>query len=106
METTNKDRLILLHCIVERKKIDVGQIIQREISACTFKPKGCLFFPSLIFDLCLGARVEVNSSDEILPNTATISTTAIKRFSYPTSKPPPGPVPPENQAGDSLVAVQ
>ena len=50
--------------------------------------------------------MEVNSSDEILPNTAAISTTTITRFSYPTSKPLLGLVPPQNQAGDSLAAVQ
>ena len=44
VETVNKDRLTLLHCILEGKKINVGQIIQREISACSFKPKGCCSF--------------------------------------------------------------
>ena len=55
VETVNKDMLILLHCILEGKKIDVGQVIQQEMSACSFKPKGCLFFPTLISELCLRA---------------------------------------------------
>ena len=70
----NKDKLILLHYILERKSINIGNIIQREISACAFKPKGCLFFSSLITDLCLRACVDVTSNDEILANTGAIST--------------------------------
>ena len=91
VETVNKARLVLLHCIIEGKNINVGQIIQREIYAYSFKPKGCLFFPSLISELCLKSGVDVNSSDEILPNTAAISTIAIKRFSSHASKPAAGP---------------
>ena len=44
IETVNKERLVLLHCILEGKRVNIGQLIQREISACAFKPKGCLFF--------------------------------------------------------------
>ena len=87
IETINKDRLLLLHCILEGRRINVGQIIQRENLACAFKPKGCLFFPSLITELCLRAGIDTNSNDEILPNTAAISTKAIKRFTFSASKP-------------------
>ena len=72
VETVNKARLVLLHCIIEGMKVNVGQIIQREISAYSCKPKGCLFFPSLIYELCLksgddvNSRDDVNSSDELL----------------------------------------
>ena len=87
IETINKDRLLLLHCILEGWRINVGQIIQREISACAFKPKGRLFSPSLITELCLRAGVDTNSDDEILSNTNAISTKAIKRFTFSVSKP-------------------
>ena len=104
MQTINKDRLVLLHCILEGKKIDVGRIIQREISACAFKQKGRLFFPTLISELCLRAGVEVNSNDEILPNMAAISTTTIKRFSHTTPKSPAGPAGTSSQQQEGLAA--
>ena len=56
------------------------------MSSCSIKLKGCLFFPTLISELCLRAGVKVKSSDEILPNAIAISTTAIKHFSYHASK--------------------
>ena len=86
IETVNKERLILLHYILEGKEVNVGKLIQKEISACAFKPKGCLYFPSLITELCLRSGVDVTSNDEILANTAAISTIAIKRFSSEVPK--------------------
>lgn len=81
IESVSKERMALLHFILEGKEVNVGKLIQREISTCAFKTKGCLYFPSLITDLCLRSGVDVNSNDEILANTAAISTIAIRRFS-------------------------
>ncbi|KAL5570296.1 hypothetical protein UlMin_026871 [Ulmus minor] len=106
IETVNRERLLLLHCILEGKSINVGGIIQKEISACAFKPKGCLFFSLLITELCLRAGVDINSSNEVLPNTAAISTMAIKRFFHSNSKHPQEQVPPPSQVGNSLLAIQ
>ncbi len=39
IETVSKDRLVLLHCILENKKINIGSLIEKEISVCAFKPK-------------------------------------------------------------------
>ena len=86
IETVNRERLVLLDCILGNKGINVGKLIQHEISSCAFKHKGCLFFPSLITELCLRTGVEVSSNDEILPNSGLIDTTAIKRFAIPASK--------------------
>ena len=61
IETMNKERLIMLHCILENKGVNIGRLIQREISACAFKPKGCLFFMSLITELCLQSGLEISS---------------------------------------------
>ena len=44
---------MLLYCILEGKKVSIGHLFQKEISACAFKSKGCLFFPSWINELCL-----------------------------------------------------
>ena len=86
IETINKERLILLHYILEGREVNVGKLVQREIYACAFKHKGCLFFPSLITNLCLRSEVDVTANDEILANIAAISTIAIKRFSSEAPK--------------------
>ena len=87
IETVNKERLLLLHCILEGNSINVGKIVQREILGCNLKQKGCLFFSSLISELCVRTGVDISSTDEVLANTAAISTTAIKRFFQSTPKP-------------------
>ncbi|KAL5579151.1 hypothetical protein UlMin_011593 [Ulmus minor] len=87
IETVSKERLVLLDCILEKKGINVGKLIQQEISSCASKHKGCLFFPSLITELCLRTGVEVSSTDEMLLNSGMIDTNSIKRFTIPTSKP-------------------
>ena len=87
IETVNKERLLLLHCILEGYSINVGKIVQREILGCNLKQKGCLFFSSLISELCVRAGVDISSTDEVLANTAAISTTAIKRFFQSAPKP-------------------
>ena len=89
IETVSKERLVLLSFILEGKEISVGKLIQREISACAFKNKGYLFFPSLVTDLCLRSGVDVKATDEILSNTAAISTAAIKRFTSDSTKAAP-----------------
>ena len=93
IETIKKERLVLLYCILEGKKVNKGHLLQREISAFTFKSMGCLFFPSLITELCLRSGVEISSNDEILANTGAISIAAIKRFAIPSTKPMPSQVP-------------
>ena len=85
----SKKCLVLLYCILENKEVNIGKLIQREISTCAFKPKGCLFFPSLITELCLRSGFEISSSDEMLANTGATNTTAIKRFALPSVKPTP-----------------
>ena len=86
IETVNKERLVLLSFILEGKEINVGKLIQKEISACAFKNKGYLFFPSLVTHLCLRSGVDVKATDEVLNNTAAISTVAIKRFTSDSTK--------------------
>ena len=85
----SKERLVLLSFILEGREINVGKLIQREISACAFKHKGYLFFSSLVTDLCLRSGVDVKVTDEILTNTAAISIVAIKRFTSDATKSTP-----------------
>ena len=84
----------------------MGQIVQREILGCNLKQKGCLFFSSLISDLCVRAGVDISSTDEVLANTAAISTTAIKRFFQSTPKPQQEQLPMPSANKDLLSAVQ
>ena len=84
----------------------MGKIIQKEILGCNLKPKGCLFFSSLIYELCIRAGVNINSSDEVLTNTAAISTTAIKRFFQSTAKPQQEQTPPPSSTRELLSVIQ
>ena len=43
IKTVNRERLVLLDFILENRGVNVGQLIQQEISSCAFKHKGCLF---------------------------------------------------------------
>ena len=81
-------------------------MIEREIFACAFKPKGCLFFPSSITELCLRLGVEISSTDEMLHNTGAISITAIKGFAQPAGKSVPNEVPKSGASGDLAARIQ
>ena len=109
IKIVNKERLVLLYCILEGKKLNIGQLIQREIYTCAFKPNGGLFFPSLITELCLRSGLEISSSDEMLANTGAINTAAIKRFALPSTKLVPSQVPHSEQTrgtGELATKVQ
>lgn len=86
LETVNKERLVLLYCILKEKKVDLGHIIEREIISCSFKPKGLLFFPSLITSLCLKSEVKTKLGEEVIANKGVIDCLAIKQFAGSTSK--------------------
>ena len=74
---------------MDGREVNVAKLVQKEISACAFKHKGYLFFPSLVTDLCLRFGVDVKATDKILANTAAISTIAIKRFTSKAAKSAP-----------------
>ena len=44
IKMVSKERLVLLHCILENKRINIGHLIEREIFACAFKLKGFYSF--------------------------------------------------------------
>ena len=96
----------MLHCILEGKSINVGRIVQKEILGCNLKQKGCLFFSSLISELCIRAGVDISSSDEVLANTTAISTTAIKIFFQSTPRPQQEQMPLLSSTRELLSAVQ
>ena len=106
IETVSKERLVLLDCILEKKGINVGKLIQQEISACASRQKGCLFFPSLITELCMRTGVEVSSADEMLLNSGMIDTNSIKRFAIPATKPSSEQATKSGDAGDISAQIQ
>ena len=73
---------------------------------CNLKHKGCLLFSSLISELCVRAGVDISSTDEVLANTAAISTTAIKIFFQSTPKPQQDQLPMPSANKDLVSSVQ
>ncbi|KAL5549974.1 hypothetical protein UlMin_000150 [Ulmus minor] len=106
IETVSKERLLLLDCILEKKGINVGKLIQKEISSCASRQKGCLFFPSLITELCMRTGVEVTSADKILLNSGMIDTNSIKRFTIPASRPGTEQATKSGDTGDISAQIQ
>ena len=106
VETVNKERLVLLDCILEKKGINVGKLVHQEISACASRQKGCLFFPSLITELCMRTGLEVSSADEMLLNLGMIDTNSIKRFAIPASKPSTEQATKSGDTGDISAQIQ
>lgn len=80
LETVDKDRLVLLGCILGGKKVNVGLIIEKQISECVFKGKNRLYFSSLITELFMMNGVEMKEGDEIIVNKGILDVNAIKRF--------------------------
>ncbi|XP_004514775.1 uncharacterized protein [Cicer arietinum] len=81
-QSVDKDRLLLLYCVVEGFSINVGKIIYDEIIACAFKKKKKerLLFPSLISDLCVRNGVRVEDDDEVVINREAIGLCDLERF--------------------------
>ncbi|PON78020.1 hypothetical protein PanWU01x14_023740 [Parasponia andersonii] len=74
----SKDRMLLLHSMLNGKSINVGRMIHSEIRACAAQKTGALFFPSLITRLCRNAPFLVN--EEKLHNTGEIDAIAVARI--------------------------
>ncbi|XP_061371435.1 uncharacterized protein LOC133314024 [Gastrolobium bilobum] len=80
-ETVNKERAILLSCILDGRPIDVGRIIQAEIVACSKTDTGYLFFPGLITQLCQEANVPIADDEERFQITEPITPYTTERVS-------------------------
>ena len=66
--TVDRRRLVLIQSIINKRTINVGEIILQEIYDCGKKDKSSLCFPSLISVLCIAAGVPVEATDEYTPN--------------------------------------
>ena len=69
----NKDRAILLYCLMTGKSLDVGKFISSHIVQCYKHQSMSLFFPSLITALCVAAGVQYGANEESLAPMAALT---------------------------------
>ena len=69
----NKDRAILLYCLMTGKSLDVGRFISSHIVQCYKHQSMSLFFPSLITALCVAAGVQYGPNEESLAPMAALT---------------------------------
>ncbi|MDU0333216.1 hypothetical protein RWU37_00390, partial [Enterococcus sp. 2CBP] len=62
--TVDRKRLVLIQTIINKRSINVGEIILCEIHDCGKKERGPLYFPNLISGLCIVVGVAVEDTDE------------------------------------------
>ena len=65
--TVDRKRLVLIQSIINKRTINVGEIILREIHECGKKDRGPMYFPCLITGLCVSAGVPIEETDEYTP---------------------------------------
>lgn len=77
LETMEKERLVLLHCILKEKETNMGDMIKQEISTWAMKKMGNLIFPCLIIKLCLQQGIEYNPGEGMEKNSGPIGMNCI-----------------------------
>lgn len=80
MEIVEKESLVLLHCILKGKKINVGEIIQKDISACAMRTKGKLIFPCLTIKLLQKSEIDYHGGEGLEKNLGAIDKACIQIF--------------------------
>ncbi|KAK8555236.1 hypothetical protein V6N12_009384 [Hibiscus sabdariffa] len=63
-QTIDRTRLVLIHTIITGYRINVGEILAKELAAACSNDKGILAFPCLISALCRQAAVPTSPSDK------------------------------------------
>ncbi|KAK8656815.1 hypothetical protein V6N13_098750 [Hibiscus sabdariffa] len=63
-QTVDRTRLLLIHTIITGYRVNVGEILAKELAAACTNDKGILAFPCLISALCRRAAVPTNPSDK------------------------------------------
>ncbi|KAK8684029.1 hypothetical protein V6N13_040066 [Hibiscus sabdariffa] len=63
-QTVDRTRLLLIHTILTGYKVNIGEIIAKELAAHCANDKGVLAFPCLISDLCRRANVPMFDNDK------------------------------------------
>ena len=62
----NKDRAVLLYCIVTGKSLDLGKFLSSHIMQCAKHNSMSLFYPSLIIALSATVGVQYGPNEESL----------------------------------------
>ncbi|KAK8600524.1 hypothetical protein V6N12_050377 [Hibiscus sabdariffa] len=63
-QTVDRTRLLLIHTIITGYRVNVGEILAKELAAACANDKGILAFPCLISALCRRAAVPTSPSDK------------------------------------------
>ncbi|KAK8518027.1 hypothetical protein V6N12_033019 [Hibiscus sabdariffa] len=66
-QTVDRTRLLLIHTIMTGYRINVGEILAKELAAACANDKGILAFPYLISALCRRAAVSTSQGDKYQP---------------------------------------
>ncbi|GMN28073.1 hypothetical protein TIFTF001_044193 [Ficus carica] len=83
----NKERAILLHCIMEGRNFDVGKLIQKQIGVCARRNSGGLWFPSLITQLCATHDVIIETHEPKEQPAAQITPMSLTRILQEDNEP-------------------
>ncbi|KAK8644471.1 hypothetical protein V6N13_123777 [Hibiscus sabdariffa] len=65
--TVDRTRLLLIHTILTGYRINIGEILAKELAAACANDKGILAFPCLIYALCRRAAVPTSPGDKYQP---------------------------------------
>ncbi|KAK8704653.1 hypothetical protein V6N13_048270 [Hibiscus sabdariffa] len=63
-QTVDRTRLVLIHTIITGYRVNIGEILAKELAAACSNDKGILAFPCLISALCRRAAVPTSPSDK------------------------------------------
>ncbi|KAK8605129.1 hypothetical protein V6N13_082585 [Hibiscus sabdariffa] len=63
-QTVDRTRLLLIHTIITGYRVNVGEILAKELAAACTNDKGILAFPCLISTLCRRVAVPTSPSDK------------------------------------------
>ncbi|KAK8686145.1 hypothetical protein V6N13_125172 [Hibiscus sabdariffa] len=63
-QTVDRTRLLLIHTIITGYRVNVGEILAKELATACTNDKGLLAFPCLISALCRRAAVPTSPSDK------------------------------------------
>ncbi|KAL4289931.1 hypothetical protein GQ457_14G013830 [Hibiscus cannabinus] len=64
-QTVDRTRMLLIHTIMTGFRVNVGEILAKELAAACANDKGILAFPCLISPLCRRAAVPISHGDNL-----------------------------------------
>ena len=101
----NKERAVLLYCIMKGWNLNVGKLIQKQIGVCARRNSGGLWFPSLITQLCAAHDVIIEAHEPKEQPTAHITPASITRILQEDNRPEEmAPTAPSSAAPKSSVS--